>query len=272
MPARREPRRRGGLRPWRRVSGVAAVDSVPVVGGDRREMRRLARRSALLGAATGIVAREGTAGLTMQAVADRVGCSVGTVYTHFSSKGVLVADLQDMAVRRIVRSFVAVRGRSHQELAARSATPRDVAAADLVLFGEFFVAAWDAFPEESHLLVSVLSERDPVVMPEVERATSSALTLLEVGHEVVAAAAAGGVITDGPVTDRVIVASTALIGVLLSDHLRHLDGRAFDHRRLTRTAWSDLVRGWGMGATDHAWAADHVRRLAATGPIAPDPD
>lgn len=235
-------------------------------------MRRLARRSALLGAAMGIVARAGTAGLTMQAVADRVGCSVGTVYTHFSSKGVLVADLQDVAVRRIIRSFVAVRSRSHDELAARAVTPRDVAAADLVLFGEFFLAAWDAFPEESHLLFSVLSGRDPAVTPEVEQATGSAMALLEMGHEVIAAAASADVITDGPVMDRVVVASSALLGVLLTDHLRHLDEDAFDHRRLTRTAWSDLVRGWGMGPADHAWATDHVRRLAGTGPIAPDPD
>lgn len=249
------------------------MDTLPAVGGDRREMRRLARRSALLGAAMGIVAREGIHGLTMQAVADRVGCSVGTVYTHFSSKGVLIADLQDVSVRRIIRSFLEIRGRSHALAAERGASDRDRAAADLILFGEFFIAAWDTFPEESHMLFSVLSERGEIVpKPELDRVLASTLTLLGLGQEVVEAAIATDVLTDGPVADRVIMAASALLGVLLISHLEHLDAGAFDHRRLTRTAWHDLLQGWGMGPADQAWGTEHVRLLADTGPIAPDPD
>lgn len=252
---------------------MTAAETLPAVGGDRREMRRLARRSALLGAAIGIVAREGIHGLTMQAVADRVGCSVGTVYTHFSSKGVLIADLQDVSVQRITRSFLDVRRRSRALAAEREATDRDRAAAELVLFGEFFIAAWDAFPEESHMLFSVLSERGEIVpLPELDRVLASTLTLLGLGEEVIEAAIATEVITDGPVSDRVIMGASALLGVLLISHLRHLDTDAFDHRRLTRAAWHDLLKGWGLGPADEAWGIDHVGRLAATGPLAPDPD
>jgi AcrR family transcriptional regulator len=226
-----------------------------------------------MGAAMGIVAREGIPGLTMQAVADRVGCSVGTVYTHFSSKGVLIADLQDVSVQRIIRSFVAVRGRSHELAAEQGATERDRAAADLMLFGEFFIASWDAFPEESHMLFSVLSERGEIVpLPELDRVLESTLTLLGLGQEVVQAAIDTEVITDGPVADRVIMGAAALLGVLLISHLGHLDKVAFDHRRLTRITWSDLLKGWGMGSADEAWGTEHIRRLAETGPIAPDPD
>ncbi len=249
------------------------MQTLPAVGGDRREMRRLARRSALMGAAMGIVARDGIPGLTMQAVADRVGCSVGTVYTHFSSKGVLIADLQDVSVQRIIRSFLAVRSRSHDLAEDRGATDRDRAVADLVLFGEFFIAAWDAFPEESHMLFSVLSERGEIVPPpELDRVLGSTLTLLALGQEVLEAAISADVVTDGPVADRVIMGAAALLGVLLISHLGHLDRSAFDHRRLTRTTWTDLLRGWGMGPADEAWGAEHVRLLAETGPIAPDPD
>lgn len=252
---------------------MTAVETLPAVGGDRRELRRLARRSALMGAAMGIVAREGIPGLTMQAVADRVGCSVGTVYTHFSSKGVLIADLQDVSVQRIIRSFVEVRGRSHDLAEERGATERDLAAADLILFGEFFIAAWDTFPEESHMLFSVLSERGEIVpLPELDRVLGSTLTLLALGQEVVEAAVAADVITDGPVADRVIMGASALLGVLLISHLGHLDRAAFDHRRLTRTTWHDLLKGWGMGPADEAWGVEHVALLAASGPIAPDPD
>ncbi len=220
----------------------------------------------------GIVAREGIHGLTMQAVADRVGCSVGTVYTHFSSKGVLIADLQDVSVQRITQSFVDVRSRSHALAAERDATDRDRAAADLVLFGEFFIAAWDAYPEESHMLFSVLSERGEIVPePELDRVVASTLTLLALGQEVIEAAIATEVITDGPVADRVIMAASALLGVLLISHLGHLDPSAFDHRRLTRSTWRDLLKGWGMGPADEAWGVDHVDRLAEAGSLAPDP-
>lgn len=233
----------------------------------------MARRSALVGAATGIVAREGIHGLTMQAVADRVGCSVGTVYTHFASKGALIADLQAVSVERIIRSFLMVRARCHDLAEQHGATDRDRAATDLVLFGEFFIAAWDTFPEESHMLFSVLSERGEVVPPsELDRVLGATLTLLALGQEVLEAAIATEVVSDGPVGDRVIAGAAALLGVLLISHIGHLDTAAFDHKRLTRTTWSDLLRGWGMGSADEAWGTEHVARLAATGPVAPDPD
>ena len=251
---------------------MTAVDTGPAVGGDRREERRLARRAALLGAAFGIVNREGIPGLTMQAVADRVGCSVGTVYTHFSSKGVLLADLQDVSVRRITRSFVAVRARSHGLLDDAEASERERAAADLLLFGEFFVACWDAFPEESHMLFSVLAERGVIVpADELDRVIDSTLGLLGLGFEIIEQAAVHDVIGHGPAMDRVVMGASAMLGVLLTSHLGHLDANAFDHRRLARTTWADLVAGWGLSAADEAPALAHLAALAAAGPVAPDP-
>lgn len=123
------------------------------------------------------------------------------------------------------------------------------------------------------MLFSVLSERGEIVpVAELDRVLDSTLTLLALGQEVVQAAVATEVIVDGPVADRVIMGAAALLGVLLISHLGHLDSVAFDHRRLTRTTWTDMLRGWGMGPADETWATDHVRVLAETGPIAPDPD
>lgn len=220
-----------------------------------------------------IVARSGIPGLTMQAVADRVGCSVGTVYTHFASKGALVADLQNEAILRIASSLQLVRARSDARLEAEGTAPAARAAADLVLFGEFLIACWDAFPEESHLLFSVMAERSEVV-PDADlgRVVGSTMVLLAVGREVVQTATDAGVIDDGPVTDRVLVGASALLGVLLTSHVRHLDPVAFDHRRLTRTTWSDLLRGWGMDPSVEAAAQAHVAALADTGPLAPPVD
>lgn len=239
-------------------------------GGDRREARRQARRSSLVDAAMGIVARDGIPGLTMQGVADVVGCSIGTVYTHFASKGVLVADLQDHSVRRITRSFVAVRARSGAALEAAGRTATERAAADLVLFGEFVVACWDTLPEESHMLFSVLAERTVVVpADELDRVLGPTLALLAMGREAVAVAATTGAVEDGPAMDRVLIGALALLGVLLTSHVAHVDAEAFDHHRLARTAWKDVLRGWGMAPGAYDAALAHVQALAADGPLAP---
>lgn len=252
---------------------MTAVSSPPVVVGDRREARRLARRAALLGAAMRIVARVGIAELTMQAVADRVGCSVGTVYTHFPSKGALVAELQNQSVLRIVQSLQTVRVRAAVRYEAVGLAGAERAAAELMLFGEFFIACWDAFPEESHLLFSVLAERDRVV-PDADLGPvlGSTIVLLALGRDAVHDAVEAEVIAPGTDMDRVVVGAAAMLGVLLTSHVGHIDAIAFDHRRLTRTLWHDLLRGWGMSDCDLGQAVIEVEALAADGPLAPAVD
>jgi hypothetical protein len=49
----------------------------------------------------------------------------------------------------------------------------------------------------------------------------------------------------------------------------HIDAEAFDHHRLARTAWRDMLRGWGMADDAYRAALGHVRDLAAAGPLAP---
>lgn len=232
--------------------------------------RREARRSALLSAAMRVVAREGLAALTMQSVADEVGCAIGTIYTHFPSKGHLVADLQNLAVLRLIDSLQQVQERSRLALDRAEADAPDRAAADLVLYGEFYIAAWDAFPEESHLLFSVMAERDEVV-PESElgRVYGTAVVLLVMGREAIDAAVATGALEPGASMDRVVIGAACLLGVLLTSHVGHVDPVTFDHRRLTRAAWHTLLTGWGM--TDAVWSAAeaHIDALAAAGPLAP---
>ena len=237
-------------------------------------MRRQARRRALLDTATSIVARDGLWSLTMQGVADEGGCAVGTVYAHFRSKGALLADLQEAATARITGSFLRVRDRSDEVRGAAGDGAPPKAAVDLVLFGEFFIACWDTFPEESHLLFSVLAERNEVVPPEeLPRVMGAMLVLLAIGNEMAQAAETEGVFTPGASMDRVVIAASALMGVLLTSHLRHLDAVAFDHVRLTRTTWRGLLTGWGMPGDVLAAAEAHVAGLAETGPLAPpDPE
>lgn len=244
-----------------------------VVGGDRRAARRQARRAALLGAAMRIVARDGIATLTMQGVADEGGCAVGTVYTHFASKGALVAELQNDAVRRIVASLQEVRDRSRTLLDESGAAAPARAAADVVLFGEFVIACWDAFPEESHLLLSVLAERGEVVpCSEPGAVFGTTVVLLVMGRDSLDAAVATEVVEPGPSMDRVVIGASTLLGVLLTSHVSHVDPVAFDHLRLTRSAWRTLLAGWGMAPDVLAAVDAHLADLAATGPLAPEPE
>ncbi len=220
-----------------------------------------------------IVAREGIGQLTMQGVAEEVGCAVGTVYTHFPSKGALLAELQNDAIRRLVASLQAVQARSEDLLESAGADATARAAADVVLFGEFVIACWDTFPEESHLLLSVLAEPGEVVPPsELGMVFGTTLVLLVMGRDTLEGGVRAGVLDDGPAMDRVLVGAGTLLGVLLTSHVSHIDPVAFDHLRLSRSAWATLLSGWGMAPEVKGAADAHLAALADAGPLAPVPD
>jgi AcrR family transcriptional regulator len=229
----------------------------------------LARRNALLEEAMRIISVDGVTALNMQHLADGVGVSVGTVYTYFPSKGALLAELQTSAISRIADALRTVRGRSQRLLDAAGAPRAERAAAGVTLFGEFFISAWDALPEESHLLLSFLAEREEITPPEyVGGVAGASVALLAVAHEAFDEATAAGVMDPGPNIDRVTVAAASLLGTLLTSHLSHLDPVTFDHRRLTRMLWHDLLRGWGVSDRDLVKAEVHLAALAEEAPLA----
>lgn len=86
-----------------------------------RQSRSRASYEAVLTAAAQILEREGMAGLNTNAVAERAGVSVGTLYQYFPGKEAIAAEL----VRRIkaqllddlTEALVAARGRSLREAA-----------------------------------------------------------------------------------------------------------------------------------------------------------
>ena len=71
----------------------------------RRARNRAARHDQLMAAATDIVTNDGLHGLTMKAVAERVGCAVGTIYTYFNSKSALLSALQVSAIQTLMDSY-----------------------------------------------------------------------------------------------------------------------------------------------------------------------
>ncbi len=220
-----------------------------------------------------VVARDGLTALTMQSVADEVGCAIGTIYTHFPSKGHLVADLQNAAVLRLIGSLQHVQERSRALLDLGGADDLHRSATALVLYGEFYIAAWDAFPEESHLLFSVMAEKGEVVpATELGRVFGTAVVLLVMGRDTIDAAVEATALEPGPSMDRVVIGAACLLGTLLTSHVGHVDPVAFDHRRLTRSAWRTLLDGWGMTPAVQGEADAHIAALAASGPLAPVPE
>ncbi|MCU1378664.1 MAG: Transcriptional regulator, TetR family protein [Acidimicrobiales bacterium] len=257
----------------------AGVDALPVVvetaAAGRRARNRLERERAYLAAAMDIAGRDGLRALTMQRLADEVDAAVGTVYTYFPAKGALVAELQREAIERLTESYHLIRDRSDAVLSGWD-DPAAASVARLAVFGRFWVASVDTFPQEAAFLHALISESGQTVPPEEHyRVLPAALTLLDEASGAVVEGRELRAIThldgDDPM-DLVIRWAAALTGVLLTSNLAPLNPKAFDGRRLARILQSDLLRGWGASPERVARAEQHVAALEAGGPLAPPLD
>jgi len=246
-----------------------APDESPAPGVGRRARNRVERERAYLDAALEIAGRDGLRHLTMARLAAEVDAAVGTVYTYFPSKGALVAELQREAIERLTASFHLVRDRSDAVLAGWD-DPMAVSVARLAVFGHFWVATVDTFPQEAAFLHALISESEQMVPPEeLYRVLPAAMALLGEARAAVAAAGALGAIHLDDPMDLVVRWAAALTGALLASNLAPLNPTAFDGRRLARHLQHDLLAGWG--APDHLVRAAeaHVEALRAAAPLAP---
>lgn len=235
----------------------------------RRARNRRERERTYLEAAMTIAGRDGLRSLTMARLADEVDAAVGTVYTYFPSKGALVAELQREAIERLTDSYHVIRDRSDGVLAGWS-DGEAAAVARLAVFGHFWIASVDTFPQEAAFLHALVSESEQMVPAEEHhRVLPAAMALLDEARTCVEAAAAdGAIVVDDPM-NLVIRWAAALTGALLTSNLGPLNPVAFDAPRLARNLQRDLLLGWGASATGVAAALDHVEALRATGPLAP---
>ncbi len=112
----------------------------------RRAANRLARHDQLLTAATAIISESGLSGLTMQAVSERVNCAVGTIYTYFSSKSALLAELQVGAITTLIGTVEQGRVMWDEEIDAAGLDEASAALVRLVALGHLFVAGPDPPP------------------------------------------------------------------------------------------------------------------------------
>lgn len=242
-----------------------------------------------MNAASEIVSSDGLDGLTMQAVADRVDCAVGTIYTYFDSKSSLLTALQISAIDTLGTSFRLSRTMWDEDLETSGLDAATCALVRLVAFGHLFTTAPQMHPREFELLQVLLSTRRRETSDEdAARVLPPALVLLNEFRILIEAAIEAGAIgtdpADGSDVDeslgRTVRWVGALNGALLVSNAATVapEGTpaeafapieaAFDGRLLARRVTRDILLGWGARRDRLAEAEEFVAKLAAAGRIA----
>ena len=239
-----------------------------------------------MSAASEIVSTEGLDGLTMQAVADRVECAVGTIYTYFDSKSSLLTALQIAAIETLGASFRRSRAMWDEELAEGEVDEQTTALVRLVAFGHLFTSAPTLHPREFELLQVLLSTRRREtsdedarqVLPHALGLINEFRLLIEAAVEVDAlrAEASGASVEDHSLA-RTVAWAGALNGALLVSNVATVPGDegaaafigdVFDGRQLALRVGRDLLAGWGAPAAPLAAAEAFVEQLRERGRIA----
>ena len=244
-----------------------------LVPDDRRTRARDARRRQILDAALALVAEDGLGAVTMQGVADRLDCAVGTLYNYVPSKAGLVAALQQDALATLPGSLEAALARWSAELDAADLEPDVAALVRLSAVPSFWGAASVVFADEFELQRSLLATRpDPKAQELVRDVLVAFEQLLGAVRTLLDDAVAWLVLDPGDGRSRALTWLVAMNGVLLLERVAPLDRQLFRPPALVRSLSHDLLVGWGAerGALDVALV--QVERLAATGPMAPPPE
>jgi AcrR family transcriptional regulator len=236
----------------------------------RPERRRRRRSREFLDAAQHIIALEGFEGLTMARLARELDTVDSAVYRYFASKGALIAEIQKESIERLEASLTAITATGEALYSERGLAERDAAATRLVLFGRWFCACTETYPEEMRLLQMIMSQRATALDPEGgDRIFPIAMQLVAHAIAALEMARASGAIGDGDSIDRAIIWSSSLSGVLQSDDLERYAPELFGGTRLARQANLDLLAGWGAQPDLLGKASELVDGLAINGPLAP---
>ena len=248
----------------------------------RRARNRATRHKQLIDAASAIVLEKGLDGLTMQDVADRVDCAVGTIYTYFTSKSALLAALQSDAIRVLADSHD--RGAAMWDEGLESAEVEAEAAAIARMIGlARLIIAWpELHPREFDFLQMLIGNREKVIAPDDARTViPQALMLFAEGRVLIDGAVQVGAIDhdpDRPGDDslaRVVRWISGIEGaVLVSDAaalVADIDPDAFDLRRITERLTSELLTAWGASQQHLDAAFGTVDDLEARGLLLPPP-
>ncbi|MCX6523837.1 MAG: helix-turn-helix domain containing protein [Actinobacteria bacterium] len=245
---------------------------MPEATQGRRELNRVARNHDLLLAATEIIATEGVEGLTMTAVADNVGCAVGTIYTYFDSKSGLLAALQVNAIQTLIDTFTASAESWEHAISKADLDPAVAALARLVAIGQIFVAAGDIHEREFDLLQMLISApADLTTDSDRQDVIPLALELLDTVRVFIDLAILVGALSlpssDSSVS-RAVRWAGGINGALLVSNVGIEASRKnptiFDGQAIALSLAQDLLRGWGAPLHDLEAANLFVDHLIAT--------
>jgi len=251
----------------------------------RRARNRITRHDQLLRAASEIIEESGVQGLTMQGVADRVDCAVGTIYTYFSSKASLIAALQGAAMQTVLATYH--RAAEQWDDALEESGLDDPAVESLVrvlAYGQLFLAGPELTPREFEFLqLALTSPVNMVGVDDVTALTGHALTLLAEGLVLIEAAVASGAIAaadpgrgDDPMR-RIIRWIGAIEGAYLFSRVRleamsDSNAAAFDSHRLGLLVSQDMLLAWGAPPRVLKAAVEELERMRKAGSFLPRPE
>lgn len=242
----------------------------------RRARNRAARHEQLMAAATEIIAESGLDGLTMQSVAERVDCAVGTIYTYFTSKSALLAALQVEAVRTMEDSSRRSRELWDSEIDAAGLDDALASLVRLVAFNHLFVAGPVLHPREFELLqLLIATPRRLLTDDDINTVLPHSLALLESLRVMIDDAEAVGALSPreevGPAQGqsllRCIRWSGAMNGALMVSNVpQGPTGMArdlLDGPTLSLQLGNDILLGWGAPPRTLAAANTFVADLGA---------
>lgn len=253
-----------------------------MVNTGKRERNRAARHRQLVSAAGSIVAENGLDGLTMGAVAKRVDCAVGTIYTYFSSKSALLASLQVEAIRVLADSYERAAGQWDDALHAMDLEEPTAALARMIAMGRLFVNWPHIQPLEFDFLQMLSMSPDRQLEPKDTAAVVPMVLALfaegRVLHDRAVEVGAIGQDLDRPgddATSRTVRWIAALDGAIVVDNATSgvsgdLDPEAFSPEFITQTMIADFLIAWGASTQVLAEAFAVTERMAQDGTLLPE--
>lgn len=238
---------------------------------DIKEQFRMERHRAFLTAALRIVTASGLDGLTMPGLAEELDCGIGTLYRHFPSKDVLIAELQREALDIVNTSCRLSQAHLDELLVARGVDdPELVALARVVGATRFWTDAAAVYPQEIDLSRRMVI--DPTMRlgeDEATRVMPAALRLLDLVSALLDDAVDAGALDEGPNVQRAVVLIAGTTGVVMTTTLSRWDGSLFDGQELSGLMVRDLFVGWGADQARLAAVDEILAELAGRGHLVP---
>lgn len=254
-----------------------------MVNTGRRAQNRAARLSQLVGAASAIVEEKGLDALTMQEVAERVDCAVGTIYTYFSSKSALLASLQANAMRVLADSYEQAAIQWDGVFAESDLDEETVALARIIGLARLFVSWPELQPREFEFLQMLAKAPGRLFTPaELASVLPMALQLFaeaRVSHDLAVDVGAISQHPDVPAEDGTARAvrwigqlqGSVMVASATENLPEDMDTGPFNLRLMADYGTRDMLLAWGADPQKVKAAFEVSDQMVLDGVLLPEP-